>query len=79
MMRKRMQYVRILAPLLSFLIPGAGHLILGLHMKGLLLLLGTLTDIAAMIRFANEGGGTYALLDRLSWFSDPVFLVLQCI
>lgn len=72
-MRTGKVYERILAPLLAFLIPGAGHLVLGLHLKGLLLILGTLTDIVAIVRFANEGGGTYALLIIFLGLALPFF------
>ncbi|UVI31337.1 DUF4097 family beta strand repeat-containing protein [Paenibacillus spongiae] len=61
------------ARLLSFLIPGAGHLALGQHMKGLLLLAATLTDLVAMVRFADEGGGKYALLIVYLGLALPVF------
>ncbi|MFC5648708.1 DUF4097 domain-containing protein [Paenibacillus solisilvae] len=64
---------RIMAPLLAFLVPGAGHLVLGLHLKGLLLVLGTLTDIVAMVRFADEGGGTYVLLIIFLGLALPFF------
>jgi hypothetical protein len=72
-MRTGKFYERIMAPLLAFLIPGAGHLVLGLHLKGLLLILGTLTDIVAIVRFANEGGGTYALLIIFLGLALPFF------
>ncbi|REE85404.1 DUF4097 and DUF4098 domain-containing protein YvlB [Paenibacillus taihuensis] len=61
------------APLFAFVVPGGGHLALGKHLTGLLLLLGTLTDIAAMIRFADEGGGKYALLIIFLGLSLPGF------
>ncbi|SDX43993.1 DUF4097 family beta strand repeat-containing protein [Paenibacillus sp. CF384] len=63
----------LLASLLAFLIPGGGHLALGRHLTGMLLLLGTLTDIAAMIRFADEGGGKYALLIIFLGLALPFF------
>ncbi|WP_219838766.1 DUF4097 family beta strand repeat-containing protein [Paenibacillus sp. R14(2021)] len=62
-----------LAPLLAFLIPGGGHLALGRTVTGLLLLLGTLTDIAGIIRFADEGGGEFALLIILLGLGVPYF------
>ncbi|WP_308636056.1 DUF4097 family beta strand repeat-containing protein [Paenibacillus silvisoli] len=62
-----------LASILAFLIPGAGHLALGRHLTGMLLLLGTLTDIAAMIRYADESGGKYALLIIFLGLALPVF------
>lgn len=61
------------APIIAFLVPGGGHLALGKHLTGLLLLLGTLTDIAAMIRFADEGGGKYALLIIFLGLALPFF------
>ncbi|WP_164545764.1 DUF4097 family beta strand repeat-containing protein [Paenibacillus albus] len=61
------------APLIAFIVPGGGHLALGKHLTGLLLLLGTLTDIAAMIRFADEGGGKYALLIIFLGLALPFF------
>ncbi|GGE01699.1 DUF4097 family beta strand repeat-containing protein [Paenibacillus nasutitermitis] len=64
---------RKLAPLFAFLIPGAGHLALGLHLRGLLLLTGTLTDIVAMIRFADESGGKFALLLVYLGMALPIF------
>ncbi|MBP3965465.1 DUF4097 family beta strand repeat-containing protein [Paenibacillus lignilyticus] len=63
----------LLASLLAFLVPGGGHLALGRHLTGMLLLLGTLTDIAAMIRFADEGGGKYALLIIFLGLALPFF------
>jgi len=50
------------AQLLAFIFPGAGHLALGMPLKGLLLIACTLTDLIAMIRFGSAGGGKYALL-----------------
>ncbi|MBW7454184.1 DUF4097 domain-containing protein [Paenibacillus sepulcri] len=64
---------RKLAPLFAFLIPGAGHLALGLHLRGLLLLTGTLTDIVAMIRFADDSGGKFALLLVYLGMALPIF------
>ncbi|WP_274649150.1 DUF4097 family beta strand repeat-containing protein [Paenibacillus humicola] len=64
---------RLLAPVLAFFVPGAGHLALGLHLKGLLLLIGTLTDIVAMVRFADDAGGKYALLLVLLGLALPAF------
>ncbi|BBH24694.1 hypothetical protein Back11_60390 [Paenibacillus baekrokdamisoli] len=72
-MREQKQYDRILAPLLAFLVPGAGHLVLGQHLKGLLLLMSALTDIVAMLRFADEGGGSYALLIVFLGLAIPFF------
>lgn len=72
-MRANKRVTRSWARLLSFLIPGAGHLALGLHMKGLLLLAATLTDLVAMVRFADEGGGKYALLIVYLGLALPVF------
>ncbi|RAP73859.1 DUF4097 family beta strand repeat-containing protein [Paenibacillus montanisoli] len=62
-----------LASIIAFLIPGGGHLALGRHLTGMLLLIGTLTDIAAMIRFADESGGKYALLIIFLGLALPVF------
>ncbi|MBB3112179.1 DUF4097 and DUF4098 domain-containing protein YvlB [Paenibacillus phyllosphaerae] len=62
-----------LATLLAFVIPGAGHMILGLPMKGLILLAGLLLDLIAMIYFAGSGGGEYALLLIYLGLAIPVF------
>ncbi|MCQ6562577.1 DUF4097 family beta strand repeat-containing protein [Paenibacillus mendelii] len=72
-MRENKRATRIWARLLSFLVPGAGHLVLGLHMKGLLLVAVTLTDLVAMIRFADEGGGEFALLIVYLGLALPFF------
>ncbi|SEO68893.1 DUF4097 family beta strand repeat-containing protein [Paenibacillus sp. OV219] len=71
-MRER-SWSAFFAPLLAFIVPGGGHLALGKPLTGLLLLLGTLTDIAAMIRFADEGGGKYALLIIFLGLALPFF------
>lgn len=63
----------MLATLAAFVCPGAGHLLLGLHMKGLLLLAGTLTDIVAMIHFADLAGGRFALLLVYLGLAVPAF------
>ncbi|MFC4100906.1 DUF4097 family beta strand repeat-containing protein [Paenibacillus xanthanilyticus] len=62
-----------LAVLAAFVCPGAGHLLLGLHRKGLLLLAGTLTDIVAMIHFADLAGGRFALLLVYLGLAVPAF------
>ncbi|MBW7476402.1 DUF4097 domain-containing protein [Paenibacillus oenotherae] len=72
-MRVHKQIHQKLAPLLAFLIPGAGHLVLGFHLRGLMLLAGTLTDIVAIIRFADEGGGKFALLIVYLGLALPLF------
>ncbi|QYR20720.1 DUF4097 domain-containing protein [Paenibacillus sp. sptzw28] len=64
---------RKIAPFLAFLIPGAGHLALGLHLRGLMLITGVLTDIVAMVRFADEGGGRFALLIVFLGLALPLF------
>ncbi|TYP68610.1 DUF4097 family beta strand repeat-containing protein [Paenibacillus methanolicus] len=62
-----------LAVLAAFVCPGAGHLLLGLHMNGLLLLAGTLADILAMIHFADLAGGRFALLLVYLGLAVPAF------
>lgn len=64
---------RKLAPLLSFIIPGAGHLALGFHLKGLMLLIGSLADVMAMIRYADDSGGKFALLIVFLGLALPSF------
>ncbi|MFB9326470.1 DUF4097 domain-containing protein [Paenibacillus aurantiacus] len=61
------------ATLAAFLCPGAGHLLLGLPLKGLLLLAGALTDIVAMIHFADLAGGRFALLLVYLGLAVPAF------
>ncbi|MFD0715933.1 DUF4097 domain-containing protein [Paenibacillus sp. GCM10027626] len=70
--RKKRQYWRV-AQLCSFLIPGGGHLLLGSPLKGLLILTGTLIDLAAMVRYASEGNGNYTLLIVYLGLAIPVF------
>lgn len=62
-----------LAPLLAFFVPGSGHMMLGRPAPGLLLLLGALTDIAAIIRFGDQSGGTFVLIIVLLGLALPVF------
>ncbi|MBO7747874.1 DUF4097 family beta strand repeat protein [Paenibacillus sp. MWE-103] len=72
-MREPSRFKTTVAPLLAFLVPGGGHLLLGRPGPGLLLLLGTLTDIAAMIRLADESGGKFALFILLLGLGLPAF------
>ncbi|NBD24349.1 DUF4097 family beta strand repeat-containing protein [Paenibacillus glycinis] len=72
-MRNNSKTKTTLAPLLAFLVPGGGHMLLGKPAAGLLLLLGTLTDIAAMIRLADEGGGRFALFIIFLGLGVPCF------
>ena len=72
-MRNSSKIKTTLAPLLAFLVPGSGHMLLGKPAAGLLLLLGTLTDIAAMIRLADEGGGRFALFIIFLGLGVPCF------
>lgn|GEM_PF-661071 len=53
---------RLLAALLSFLLPGAGQLYLGRAARGLLLLAAALIDVAAIVHYAGTGGGRHLLL-----------------
>ncbi|CAH1205061.1 hypothetical protein PAECIP111893_02280 [Paenibacillus plantiphilus] len=72
-MHEHKRFNRKLASLLAFLIPGTGHLVLGFHLRGLVLLTGTITDIVAIIRFADEGGGRFALLLVYLGLALPLF------
>ncbi|MFC4812099.1 DUF4097 family beta strand repeat-containing protein [Paenibacillus sp. GCM10023250] len=72
-MREPSRFKTSVAPLIAFLVPGGGHLVLGKPGPGLLLLLGTLTDIAAMIRLADESGGKFALFILLLGLGLPAF------
>lgn len=72
-MRDQKRFHPKLASLLAFLIPGTGHLVLGFHLRGLLLLTGTITDIVAIFRFADEGGGRFALLLVYLGLALPLF------
>ncbi|QHW33132.1 DUF4097 domain-containing protein [Paenibacillus rhizovicinus] len=72
-MRETSRVKTFLAPLIAFLIPGGGHLLLGRAAAGLLLLLGTLTDIAAIIRLADESGGQFALFIIFLGLGVPCF------
>lgn len=71
--RETSSFITYLAPLIAFLIPGGGHVLLGYTLPGLLLLLGTLTDIAAMIRLADESGGQFALFIIFLGLGVPCF------
>lgn len=73
MMRDQKQFHPKLASLLAFLIPGTGHLVLGFHLKGLVLLTGAITAIVAIFRFADEGGGRFALLLVYLGLALPLF------
>jgi len=58
---RRRKPVRWLAGLLGSLAPGAGHLYLGYVAQGLLLLAAAVADGAAIVYYANAGGGRYLL------------------
>lgn len=53
---------KLLVVLLSFLLPGSGHIYAGQYYRGLLLLAGLLLDVTAIVSLANSGGGRHLLL-----------------
>ena len=50
------------AVLSSCLVPGAGHLIMGRHARGLLLMAAAVLDAAMIVRLADAAGGKHLLL-----------------
>lgn len=68
---------RLLAALLAFVLPGAGHLYTGHYQRGLLLLAGLLLDAAAIIRLADANGARHLLFIVYLGIALPVFFFIS--
>ncbi|MBD2870899.1 DUF4097 family beta strand repeat-containing protein [Paenibacillus arenilitoris] len=68
---------RLLAVLLAFGLPGAGHMYAGQHPKGLLLIASYLLDLTAIVRLADSDGGRHLLMIVYLGIMLPVFYFIS--
>jgi hypothetical protein len=64
---------KIIAGLLAFLIPGTGHLYLGLMQRGMMVMLLLILDIFAIVHFSTASGSSIPLIVLFSLFVPVIY------